>query len=129
MTSTIVLDSSAVIALLRDEPGAAIVADHVGSAAISAVNLQEVVKALRLRGVDILAIDEILRELRLDLHPHDRDDAIAAGCLVEATQQYGSGLGDRSCMALAMKLGVPALTTDRDWEKVAVEGLSISLIR
>lgn len=48
--SSVVFDTSAVIALLRGEPGAALVASRVGQAAMSAVNLQELVKALILRG-------------------------------------------------------------------------------
>ncbi len=51
MTS-VVMDASAVLALVRDEPGADKVTPHVGRAAISAVNLQEVVKELLLSGLD-----------------------------------------------------------------------------
>lgn len=43
MTSA-VLNASAVLALVRDEPGAAKVAFYIGRAVISAVNLQEVIK-------------------------------------------------------------------------------------
>ncbi|MCP1556660.1 UNVERIFIED_ORG: PIN domain nuclease of toxin-antitoxin system [Methylorubrum zatmanii] len=117
------------IALLRSEPGAAVVAARVGQAAMSAVNLQELVKALILRGLALPVIEEVVQELRLDLYSHDREAAFAAAQITEATRQHGSGLGDRSCMALAIKLGVPVLTTDRAWAKLKIPGLVVELVR
>lgn len=128
MTSA-VLDASAVLALVRDEPGGQKVAEHVGRAAISAVNLQEVVKELLLSGLDEPVTRELLSELRLDVHPHDADAAYAAAALHAQTRKFGRGLGDRSCMALAMTLGVPALTADREWSKIKIRGLRIEQVR
>ncbi|MGA4555318.1 PIN domain-containing protein [Methylorubrum aminovorans] len=127
--SSVVFDTSAVIALLRGEPGAALVASRVGQAAMSAVNLQELVKALILRGVTLSVIEEMVQELRLDLHAHDREAAFAAARLTEATRHHGSGLGDRTCMALAIKLGVPVLTTDRAWAKLTIPDLRVEVVR
>jgi ribonuclease VapC len=128
MTS-VVMDASAVLALVRDEPGADKVTPHVGRAAISAVNLQEVVKELLLRGLDAATIRELLNELRLDVRPHDLEAAYAAAGLHTQTKEFGRGLGDRSCLALAILLDVPAFTADREWKKVKVRGLKIGHIR
>lgn len=128
MTS-VVLDASAVLALIRDEPGGEKVAAHIGQAAISAVNLHEVIKELLLSELDEPVIRDLLGELRLQVHAHDVDAAYAAAALHRQTKEYGRGLGDRSCMALALNLGVPALTTDRDWRKVKVKGLRIEQLR
>ncbi|WP_010164983.1 type II toxin-antitoxin system VapC family toxin [Sphingomonas sp. PAMC 26617] len=128
MTS-VVMDASAVLALVRDEPGADKVGPHVGQAAISAVNLQEVVKELLLNGLDAATIHELLDELRLDIRAHDVEAAYAAAGLHAQTREFGRGLGDRSCLALAMHLGVPALTADREWKKVKVKGLKVEHIR
>jgi ribonuclease VapC len=125
MTS-VVLDASAVLALVRDEPGADKVAPHIGRAAISAVNLQEIVKELLLSGLDEATTRELLDELRLDVRAHDIEAAYA---LHRQTRQYGRGLGDRSCLALAVQLGVPALTADREWKKVKVTNLKLEHIR
>lgn len=122
MTS-VVMDASAVLALVRDEPGADKVGPHVGRAAISAVNLQEVIKELLLSGLDASTIRELLDELRLDVRPHDVEAAYAAAGLHAQTKEFGRGFGDRSCLALALQLGVPALTADREWKKVKVRGL------
>jgi ribonuclease VapC len=127
--SAVVFDTSAVIALLRDEPGADLVARYVGQAAMSAVNLQELIKALLLRGLDLPVIETLLQNLRLDIHAHDREAAFAAALLTGATRQFGSGIGDRTCMALAVKLRLPVLTTDRAWAKVSVPGLTVELVR
>lgn len=129
MNARIVFDTSAVIALLRDESGAETVASWVGQAAMSAVNLQELVKSLLARGLALPVIEEIVSDLRLEIHDHDRAAAFAAAALIEVTEEHGSGLGDRSCMALAIKLGVPVLTADKAWAKVQTEGLRVENIR
>ena len=128
MTSA-VLDASAVLALIRDEPGGNKVAEHVGRAAISAVNLQEVVKELLVSDLNISVIREVLGELRLEVRPHGADAAYAAAALHEQTREFGRGLGDRSCMALALALNVPAITADREWRKVKVKGLKLEQLR
>lgn len=128
MPST-VLDASAVIALLRGEPGSAMVADAIGSAIISAVNLKEVGKQLLDGGAGTKAAREIIDALRLEVRAHDETAAWQAADLSAATRNAGSGLGDRSCMALAIAEGIPAMTADRAWVKVQVTGLSVILIR
>ncbi len=65
-------------ALARRRAGSEVVAAHVGQAAMSTVNLQELVKALLLRGLTQSVIEEMVQELRLDLHAHDREAAFAA---------------------------------------------------
>lgn len=128
MTS-VVLDASAVLALVRDEPGADKVVPHIGRAAISAVNLQEIIKELLLSGLDKPTIRELLDELRLDICSHNAEAAYAAAGLHAQTREFARGLGDRSCLALAVQLGVPALTADREWKKVKVKNLKVEHIR
>lgn len=93
------------------------------------MNLQEVVKELTLDDVPPDASRAILAELRLDVRPHDEVAAYASGALVLATRRYGHGLGDRTCMALGMQLGVPVLTADREWKRVKLKGLDLRHIR
>lgn len=124
-----VLDASAVIALLRDEPGADAVMAVLGSAVISAVNLQEVYRYLITAGVPTAVAEEMVGDLRMEVRGHDARAALAAAALVPATREAGSGLGDRSCMALAIAEQVPAVTADRSWKKVKAKGLKVELIR
>lgn len=127
--TAIVFDSSAVIAFVRGEPGFELVANYLGDAAMSAVNLQEVAKVLLLATRKPGFVEEIIGKMRIEVFPHAAEDAYSAAALVHATKKHGSGLGDRSCMALAMRLGVPALTTDRAWAKLKIPGLEVVVVR
>lgn len=127
--ASVIFDASAILALLRAEPGAAIVAQYIGDGLVSAVNLHEVIKAMFRRNVPLPVALEMLEALHLDVRPHGRDDAVAAAKLYPATRQFGSSLGDRTCMALAITEQLPALTADQDWAKVDIPGLTIMLIR
>jgi len=113
-----VLDASALLALLGDEPGASEVAGALPSAVVSAVNLSEVVAKLADTGMSKSTITEALDELGLEVAPFDAEQAQAAGFLRPATHAAGLGLGDRACLALAERVGVPALTADRRWTEL-----------
>jgi len=127
--ASIVFDASAILALLRDEPGADVVAQYIGDGLISAVNFQEVIKGLLRREVPIDAALAMLDALHLDVRPHGRDDAIAAATLYSATKEFGSSLGDRTCMGLAIAEGLPVLTADREWVRIKIPGLKLLLAR
>lgn len=120
-----VLDASAVIALLRNEPGADLIAGYAGDALISTVNLQEVVKALLARGFALDIARAMVESIHLEPRAHSVADAYAAAALYEATKSYGSSLGDRTCLALAIAEGLPAITTDKQWSALAILGLSV----
>ncbi|MGB3723005.1 MAG: type II toxin-antitoxin system VapC family toxin [Pacificimonas sp.] len=125
----VVLDASAVLALLRAEPGGEHVSDMLDDAIMSAVNLHEVAKELLVSGIPIAIVEIMLAKLRIDIRPHDSSAAFAAARLHAETKQYGRGLGDRACMSLAITLGVPALTADREWAKIRAKGLKIEMLR
>ncbi len=127
--ASVVFDASAILALLRDEPGGDIVAQYIGDGLISAVNLQEVIKGLLRRDVPIDAALAMLDALHLEVRPHGRDDAIAAAKLYPVTKEFGSGLGDRTCMALAIAEGLPVVTADQQWARIDVAGLRLLLTR
>jgi ribonuclease VapC len=115
-----VIDASAVIA---------VIAPLCSSAIISAVNLQEVVKALTLRGVAIDVVKAMIDNLQLEICSHGEDEAYAAAVLVKQTSQYRSGLADRTCIALAIARNLPVLTTNRAWAQLAIDGLEVILAR
>lgn len=125
----VVFDSSAIIALLKNEPGADIVLGLLKDAVISAVNVQEIAGKMIEAGSTDDEARATIEKLELDIVAHAAEDAYLAASLIPHTRRLGRGLGDRSCMALAIKLGVPALTTDREWIKVQVPGLKVELIR
>lgn len=127
--ATCVIDTSAVFVDLQNEPGADRAREWLRDAAISAVNLQEVVAKAVEKGVPSDRVSEILSRLRLDVRPHDEAQAIAAG-LLRTAAAHGLSLGDRSCLALAASLGLPAVTADRAWLDVAeAAGVEVVSVR
>jgi PIN domain nuclease of toxin-antitoxin system len=124
----VVLDASALLALLRSEPGAARVNAALPQAAISAVNLAEVVAKLAEHGVPVDAVSQALRSFELPVVPFDEPLAYLAGELRAATRDAGISFGDRVCLALARHRAAIALTADRSWVELDV-GVEIELIR
>ncbi len=125
-----VLDASALLALILEEPGAERVEPHVPGGTASAVNLGEVVAKLRDLGMAEAHVEEIIAEMQLDVRGHDLMAALAAGHLRPATRSAGLSLADRACLALARTLRLPALTADRGWLGVAdAVGVRVDLIR
>lgn len=45
---------------------------------------------------------------------------LAIARLRASTKTLGFSLGDRACFALGLRLGLPILTTDREWAKLAL---------
>lgn len=124
-----VLDASALLALLNQEPGANVVAAaEAAGASISAVNLSEVVAKLRERGVAETAIQTALNKMRLAVIEFDAAQAYAAGVLRPQTRAAGRSLGDRACLALGQQLGLPVLTTDRAWATLGLP-VPVTVIR
>ena len=127
MSST-VLDASALLALLHRERGFQVVADHIKDAAVSAVNLSEVVARLADRGLLEQVIRESLEDMSIEVIPFETEQAYVAGMLRAETRSVGLSLGDRACLALARQLRVPALTADRRWAELDV-GINVQVIR
>jgi PIN domain nuclease of toxin-antitoxin system len=123
-----VLDASALIAFLREERGVDIVASIMSDAAISSVNLAEVVTKLVLRGETSDGARAALRVVRLQVIDFTRPLAEETGALAALTRRKGLSLGDRACLTLAAREKVPAFTADRTWASLNV-GVEIRLIR
>jgi ribonuclease VapC len=115
---------------MRHEPGATVVARHLGRSAISTANLAEAYGRL-LREISRPDPDEVRRDieaLKLIIHPFNVEQAFFAGLLEPATRKLGLSPGDRACLALAKQLQVRVLTTDRLWAKLDL-GIRIEVIR
>ncbi len=126
--SKVVLDASALLALLNDETGAEIVKGSLPDALISTVNLAEVVTRLSLIGMPGEQIREILTLLGLGIVPFDEEQAFLAGLFAARTHSLGLSLGDRACLALASATGSTAVTADRVWKNLKL-GVEIQLVR
>ncbi|MCD6567335.1 MAG: type II toxin-antitoxin system VapC family toxin [Dehalococcoidia bacterium] len=124
----VVIDASALLALLNAESGADVVAEALPGGVISAVNLSEVVAKLCEAGMPEKAIHQALQPLGLESVPFDEEQAYQAGLLRIATKDMGVSLGDRACLSLAKMRGAVALTSDRTWAELSI-GATINVIR
>jgi PIN domain nuclease of toxin-antitoxin system len=115
--SSVVLDASALIALLRKEKGAAVVARHLEGAVVSAVNYSEVLKKTVETGGTIEAASAFIDGLQLRIVPFDHGQAAVAASLFPETRNKGLSFADRACLGLALELSLPALTTEGKWEE------------
>ena len=127
---TFILDSSALLAALLNEPGKERVDAVINGAMMTTVNLAEVAGHFAKLGLDHAEIETILNELPIiDVQP-DRELAIEAGIMRPVGESVGLSLGDRVCLAQAKRVNATALTTDRAWKEVADRlGVSVELIR
>ena len=123
-----VLDSSAVLAVVLNEPGASLVKTGARGTAISAVNLAEVVSKLCDQLLSKEQIVSIVDGLGLEVAPFDESQAIIAGHLRVATRHLGLSLGDRACLALAISEKATVLSADRSWAGLDL-GIEIKVIR
>lgn len=123
-----ILDASALMAHLNEEPGAEAVRQAMGSGAVASVaNWAEVLSKAAEVGDDP---EELASELRdaVQIEPITEADCIEIAKLRPLTRLKGLSLADRCCLALAKRLGVPVKTADRDWARLDV-GVRVELIR
>lgn len=114
-----VLDASALIAMIKQERGSARVAKAIASARLCAVNYAEVVSHFVYLGMPDADIAAMLDPLPIEIVSADHTLSRLAGHLRVLTADAGLSLGDRYCLALAQRDGLPAWTCDRNWDLVA----------
>ena len=129
-----VFDSSAVLALIFDEPGADLAARLMDEhdALISSVNQAEVLGKLFDRGLSVDDVTTISQQLPLKVMPFTPEQARMAGALRPAIRALGLSLGDRCCLALAQQQGgATVVTADPTWASTwaGLAGFDITLIR
>ncbi|MCY4152444.1 MAG: type II toxin-antitoxin system VapC family toxin [Aestuariivita sp.] len=124
-----IIDASALLALLQGEPGSKQVANALEQGSISAANLSEVATKLIQADVPDKEVVSTLRSLNLHIVSVDEDTALLAGRLAKVTRQFGLSLGDRICLATAILHKEPAITADSEWSKVQYDGLDVRVIR
>ena len=125
-----VLDASAVLAVVLEEPGADVVVEALRSgAAMSTVNVAEVAARLHQDGWSESEVALVFGTLGIEILPFGPEAALSSGQLRTATRHLGLGLGDRACLATGRIEGCPVLTSDRIWRELDGAGIEIRCIR
>ncbi|MGH9447880.1 MAG: type II toxin-antitoxin system VapC family toxin [Terriglobia bacterium] len=125
----IVLDASAILAILNGEAGAdKLTPELLSTATSSTVNLAEVQSKLVAQGLDPHdAWEATLSPIR-EAAAFTPEHAQTVGSLVTQTRAAGLSLGDRACLALGLALGAPVYTANKSWKKLKL-GVQIHIIR
>lgn len=128
--NSVILDTSAVLAYLFEEPGAEAVAAvlEIGAGVMSSVNYAELVSKLVDQGIPSTTLREICANLELTLVDYDEAQAFLTGELRQVGKSLGLSLGDRACLALGMQRQLPILTADRVWLNLVLP-VEVRLIR
>lgn len=125
---SVVLDASAVLAILFDEIGGDHALRSARGALLSTVNLVEILAKAAGRSIDAQHAMTQVERLGIVTLPFSTDEALLAATLLPATRAYGLSLADRACLALGMSRKMSVLTTDRVWADLNI-GIDIQLIR
>jgi PIN domain nuclease of toxin-antitoxin system len=129
MSDKVVLDASALLALIQNEVGADVIRPLLKSAVMSAINVSEVLTALQ--RVEIQPKDAIvsLCDVIPEIIPFDVEQAQCAAELQPYVRHKGLSLGDRACIALGQKLQAPVYTADKIWSELQLDNITIHMIR
>lgn len=122
------LDASALLAYVNNETGGDAVVSFLQGAAICSVNWTEVIQRILQWGMSSERVGEDLVNAGLQIVSFGRADAEAAALLQAPTKHLGLSLGDRACLALAQRLGLPALTAEHRWAELTLS-VAVQVIR
>ncbi len=128
--SMVILDVSALIALLKQEPYAEELKNVMPLSVMSTVNTAEVAKYfVEKHNIEISIIKHTIESNLYEVIPFDLEQSYISAEIINITKQYGLSIGDRACIALAIAKGYPVYTADKIWAKLNIPGLTINIIR
>jgi ribonuclease VapC len=128
--SVVVLDASALLALLKREAGADVVEASLEQAVIGSVNLGEAAQIQYLHGWQRDKFETAIALTEIPVVPVSYKVALDAADFRELARKCGISQADCLCLALAKSENAIALTADRDWLKIAdAIGVEVRLIR
>lgn len=124
----VVLDSSAVLAVLFDESGADAVVALGPAAVLSAVSYSECLAKATDRGLPLAEAERVLTSFRYPVVPFDAEHATVAASFRPPTRHLDCSFADRACLATGLLRRLPVVTADRAWAKADL-GVEVILFR
>jgi PIN domain nuclease of toxin-antitoxin system len=115
-----VIDSSALLAVIFNEPGAERIEPLYEYSFISAVNYTESLTKLVQKGYDFENAKKHLSTVVSNIVDFKFEIAPTAAWLDATTSKFGLSLGDRACLATAMNSNCEVLTTEKIWSKLTL---------
>lgn len=115
---SVVLDASALLAYLQNEPRSEIIDNVLSHSIMSSVNWSEVVQKAIVKQIDIDGMRQELEILGLTIVPFTLEEAELTANLWKITRQYGLSLGDRACLGLGLYLNLAVYTADKVWTRL-----------
>lgn len=125
----IVLDASALLAMMQSEPGGdrveRLLLDPEQTVLVSTLNWSEVFDRMLRSGIPEQAVEKLLG--RLDLETVDFDQEMAKAAALLRIIVPALSLADRACLALASSRKAAAWTTDKSWSRASVSAKVVVL--
>mgnify|MGYP002379139680 CR=1 FL=1 len=127
--SKIILDASALLALIKNEPGASTVEDLLGQIVMSTLSLSEAATTLLQSDMTLPECEDCLLPLVSQLIPLDTSHALLTANLTKQLKGKDLSLAARACLALGMKMGLPIYTADQRWADLGLTNVDVRLIQ
>ena len=123
-----IIDTSALVAFLKNEIGAGVVERHFGGACISGVTLAETAGRMERDGIPSADTVRAFTSTPIEIVQFDAEQAIQAGVLIQRVRGRNLSFADCCCLALAIVRKLPVLAADRPWRGVELP-IEVRLIR
>ena len=127
--SKVVLDASALLALIKGETGGEVIENLLGNIVMSSVNISEVASILLDSSMSLEECKEVIEPFVDSIVSFDSELSFVTANLKKLTKHKGLSLGDRACIGLGMFLGLPVYTADKVWAELTLPNLEINQIR
>ena len=124
-----ILDASALLALIKQERGYQTVEELLGDIVMSSVNVSEVAAILLDSDMSVQECQSVVEPLVDTIIDFDTEQSFLAGDLRKYTKKLGLSLGDRACIALGIQMKLPVYTADKIWNNLDIDSVDIRLIR
>lgn len=129
MNNRVVLDASALLALIQEERGAEIIKPLLKSSIMSVINVTETLSVLQKTNIPPQEGLALIADIVSTIVSFDLEQAEEVARLHPLVKTQGLSLADRACITLGMKLQLPIYTADKVWSNLQLDNANIKLIR